>query len=74
MGAGVPRPVRPKSQTHRIATEKPSTDGTTASHRHEAVCTASTLKPSQEGNSQNQRAKKAQPTNSDAIVVGQLVE
>jgi len=54
MGAGVPRPVHPKSQTQRSATAKPSTEGTAAIQRHRAAPEVSTLKPSQEGSNQNQ--------------------
>src|SRR5215472_9741038 len=33
-GAGVPRPVHPKSHTHRSVTLNPSTENTAAIHRH----------------------------------------
>src|SRR5579863_10680544 len=68
-GAGVPRPVHPKSQTQRSATENPSTDGSAASHRQCAVPAVSTRKPSHCGNSQNHRPKNALPTASAEIVV-----
>src|SRR5271157_29701 len=69
MGAGVPRPVHPKSQTQRKATANPSTDGTAASHRQRAAPAVSTLKPSHPGSSQNHKLKNAAPTSSDATVV-----
>jgi len=70
MGAGVPCPVRPKSQMHRMATANPSTDGRTAIHRHCATRATSTRKPSQGGSNQNHKAKNAVPTINDAMVAG----
>src|SRR5271169_6817992 len=70
MGAGVPRPVHPKSHTHRKATAKPSTEGTAAIQRHRATPAVSTRKPSQDGNNQNHSAKNPAPTIRDAIAVG----
>ena len=67
IGAGVPRPVRPKSQTHRRATANPSTDGTAASHRQFGV--VSTRNPNHPGSSQNHSAKNAVLTASEAKVV-----
>jgi len=72
MGAGVPRPVQPKSHMQRKAAANPKTDGIAASHLHEVFPAASTSKPSQPGKSQNQRAKKAAPTTSEAAAVTQL--
>ena len=66
-GTGVPRPVHPKSHTHRSATAKPTTDGMAASQRQRAAPAVSTRKPSQRGSSQNHSAKNARPTASDAI-------
>ena len=71
MGAGVPRPVRPKSQTHRNATEKPKTDGTAPIHLQGASRAAATSKPNQPGSSQNHSAKNAAPTANEATVVSQ---
>src|ERR1700675_2557885 len=71
IGAGVPRPVRPKSQTHLSATAKPRTDGTAPIHRHRAAPTAATSNPSQEGNNQNHSAKNRAPTPNEATVVSQ---
>src|SRR5579864_6115141 len=71
MGAGVPRPVHPKSQTQRMATAKPRTEGTAASQRQRAAPAVETANPSQPGSSQNHSAKKAQPTASEARAVGQ---
>jgi hypothetical protein len=67
-GAGVPRPVHPKSQTHRSATANPITDGIAASHRQRAVSTWNLSHP---GNSQNHSAKNAVPTASDAAADSQ---
>src|SRR5579872_5331734 len=69
MGAGVPRPVQPKSQTQRSATANPSTEGTTASHRQRALPAISTLKPSHCGKNQNHKAKNAVPTAREAMAV-----
>src|SRR5580704_15561980 len=69
IGAGVRRPVHPKSQMQRSATANPNTDGTAPSHRHPTVLALSTRKPSHPGNSQNQRAKNAAPTASAAAAV-----
>jgi hypothetical protein len=70
-GAGVPRPVHPKSQTQRSATANPSTDGTAASHRQRDAPAISTLKPSHRGSSQNHNAKNATPTAGEATAVSQ---
>src|SRR5512146_1670539 len=71
MGAGVPRPVQPKSHTQRIATAKPITDGIAASHLQRAAPAVSTRNPSHCGNSQNHKVKNAVPTRSEAAAVGQ---
>ena len=71
IGAGVPRPIHPKSQTQRRATANPSTDGTAATHRHRAAPAISTLKPSHPGSSQNHRPKNAAPTASETTAVSQ---
>ena len=65
----MPRPVQPKSQTQRIATANPSTEGMAASHRQRAAPAVSTLKPSQPGSSQNHNAKKPAPTRMEATAV-----
>src|SRR5258707_5066727 len=70
---GVPRPVRPKSQMHLRATEKPSTDGTTPIHLHRAAPTAATPNPNQPGSSQNHNAKYAAPTPNEATVVSRCM-
>src|ERR1051326_5380217 len=61
-GAGVPRPVQPKSHTQRSATANPKTEGITASQRQRAVPTVSTVNPSPPGSSQNHSAKNPAPT------------
>src|SRR5580698_8853873 len=71
MGAGVPCPVQPKSQMQRIATAKPKTHGMTATQRQRSAPSASTRKPSHGGSNQNQSARKAVPTASEASAVGQ---
>ena len=71
MGAGVPCPVRPKSQTQRSATANPSTEGTAASHRQYDPPAVSTRKPSHPGSSQNHKEKNNAPTTNAATVVGQ---
>src|SRR5580700_3715123 len=71
MGAGVPRPVRPKSQMQRRATAKPRTEGMAASQRQPAGAVLLIWKPSQGGSSQNQSAKKAAPMRREAMVVSQ---
>lgn len=73
MGAGVPWPVRPKSQMQRSAMAKPRMDGMAKSQRQVGVV-VSVRKPSQGGRSQNQRAKKAAPTARDASVVTAVVK
>jgi len=72
MGAGVPCPVLPKSQMHRSATEKPSTEGKAAIQRHLNVPDASTAKPSHDGSNQSQSPKNAAPTAREATVVRQF--
>ena len=72
MGAGVPCPVHPKSQTQRMATANPSTDGTAASQRQRAAPAVSTVKPSHCGSSQNHKEKNAAPTASEAAALAQL--
>src|SRR5579863_1367105 len=71
MGAGVPRPVQPKSQTQRVATANPHTDGRAATQRQRATPATSTVKPSHRGNSQNHKEKNAAPTVSEAKAVSQ---
>src|SRR5579872_1521851 len=73
MGAGVPCPVQPKSQTQRSAMPNPNADGIAASHRHRAVPAISTEKLSHRGKSQNHSAKNAEPTVSEVMAVSQLV-
>jgi hypothetical protein len=68
---GVPRPDQPKSQIQRRATAKPRTEGMAASQRQRAGPVVSTWKPSQDGSSQNQRARNAAPTVREAKVVSQ---
>src|SRR5579863_10511167 len=69
MGAGVPRPVHPKSHTQRRATANPIKDGTAAIHRQRAAPAISTLKPSHCGSSQNHKEKNTAPTAREASVV-----
>lgn len=70
---GVPCPVHPKSHTHRMATVKPSTEGSAPTHRQGAPSTAPTRNPSHDGSNQNHKAKKPAPTISDAIAAGHRV-
>jgi hypothetical protein len=65
-GAGVPRPVHPKSQTQRRAIANANTDGAAANHRQRAAPAISTLKPSHRGSSHNHREKNAAPTATEA--------
>src|SRR5215470_2557520 len=71
MGAGVPRPVQPKSHTQRSMTAKPRMEGTAPSQRQCAASRAAARKPSLLGSSQNQKAKKAAPTAREAKAVSE---
>jgi hypothetical protein len=69
-GAGVPRPVQPKSHTQRNATANPITDGMAASHRQRAAPAVSTRNPSHPGSNQNHNAKNDAPTASANAALG----
>ena len=64
---------RPKSHTQRNAAANPRTEGKAAIQRKRAAPAVSIRNPSHEGSNQNDNAKKAVPTASEATVVSRLL-
>ena len=72
MGAGVPRPVRPKSQTQRAsATAKPRMDGIAANECQRAGPAFDV--EAENGREQPEPQSQEGPTSKESIVVGQWV-